>query len=197
MVTRRRLLEAMGACVVSPAMTEGPFFVDEGSNRSDVTAGATHAGVTEGMPLLLEVAVVGARSGCAPLAGVRVDIWHADANGDYSDVGAQRGQRFLRGYQVTDASGKVAFRTIYPGWYPGRAVHIHIKARGAREFTSQLFFDDAVNEKVMAQAPYNTRGTRFVRNARDGIFRGRSAIVVDLVPEAMGYAGKATLGLDA
>ena len=203
MLTRRRLLEAMGACVLSPAMTEGPFFVDEGLNRSDVTAGATHAAVTEGVPLLLEVAVVGARSGCAALAGVRVDIWHADANGDYSDVGAQRGRQFLRGYQVTDASGKVAFRTIYPGWYPGRAVHIHIKARknGATyhfsEFTSQLFFDDGVNEKVMAQAPYNTRGTRFVRNARDGIFRARSAIVVELVPEAKGYLGKATLGLDA
>ena len=122
MLTRRRILEAMGACVLSPAMTEGPFFVDEGLNRSDVTAGATHAAVTEGVPLLLEVAVVGARSGCAALAGVRVDIWHADANGDYSDVGAQRGRQFLRGYQVTDASGKVAFRTIYPGWYPGRAV---------------------------------------------------------------------------
>jgi len=197
MLTRRRVLEAMGACVLSPAMTEGPFFVDAGLDRSDVTAGATHAAVTQGAPLLLEVAVVGARSGCAPLAGERVDIWHADANGDYSDVGATRGRQFLRGYQVTDANGKVTFRTIYPGWYPGRAIHIHIKARGAREFTSQLFFDDAVNEKVMAQAPYDTRGTRVVRNARDDIFRGRSAILVDLAPEAKGYLGKATLGLDA
>jgi len=197
MLTRRRVLEAMGACVLSPAMTEGPFFVDAGLDRSDVTAGATHAAVAQGVPLLLEVAVVGARSGCAPLAGVRVDIWHADANGDYSGVGATRGQQFLRGYQVTDANGKVAFRTIYPGWYPGRAIHIHIKARSAREFTSQLFFDDAVNEKVMAQAPYDTRGTRVVRNARDDIFRGRSAILVDLAPEAKGYFGKATLGLDA
>jgi protocatechuate 3,4-dioxygenase beta subunit len=191
------MLQAMGACVISPAMTEGPFFVDAGLNRSDVTAGATHAAVTQGVPLALEVTVVGVRSGCAPLAGVRVDIWHTDANGDYSDVGAARGRQFLRGYQETDAGGKVAFSTIYPGWYPGRAIHIHIKARNPREFTTQLFFDDAVNEKVMAEAPYNTRGARFVRNARDGIFRGGSAIIVDVAPAAKGYTGKATLGLDA
>jgi len=190
------MLEAMGACVLSPAMTEGPFFVDGELDRSDLTAGAKHAAVTQGVPLALDIAVVDARSGCAPLAGVRVDIWHADAHGEYSDVGAARGERFLRGYQVTDAQGKVAFRTIYPGWYPGRAIHIHVKARRAGlDFTSQLFFDEAVSEKVIAAAPYDARGTRFTRNARDGIFRGRSALLVDLAPSASGYRAAATLGL--
>jgi protocatechuate 3,4-dioxygenase beta subunit len=190
MITRRRMLEAMGACVLSPAMTEGPFFVDEDLNRSDITAGAA------GVPLLLEVSVAGARRGCAPLAGVRVDIWHANAHGEYSDVGATRGQKFLRGYQVTDASGKVTFRTIYPGWYPGRAVHIHVKTPA---FTSQLFFDEAATERVIAVPPYNTRGTRFTRNARDGIFSvGRSgALLVDLSPREAGYLGRAALAIDA
>jgi protocatechuate 3,4-dioxygenase beta subunit len=201
MITRRRLLEAMGACVLSPAMTEGPFFVEEEPNRSDITAGR------DGVPLLIQVSVVAARRDCAPLEGVRVDIWHADARGEYSDVGAARGQRFLRGYQVSDASGTVTFRTIYPGWYPGRAIHIHVKARknGAtyhfRELTTQFFFDEAVSEAVVAQPPYDAHGTRFPRNARDGIFRGGrgGALLVDVTPAvgARGYVGKATLGLDA
>ena len=190
MITRRRMLEAMGACVLSPAMTEGPFFVDEELNRSDVTAGA------EGVPLRLELSVVAARRDCAPLAGVRVDIWHANAHGEYSDVGAMRGRNFLRGYQVSDASGKVVFRTTYPGWYPGRAVHIHVKTPA---LTTQLFFDEAVTERVIAVPPYNTRGTRFTRNARDGIFRdGRSgSLLVDLSPRDTGYAARATLVIDA
>ena len=198
MTTRRQVLQALSACALSPAMTEGPFFVDGELERSDITAGAAHAAVTQGVPLAIEIAVVNARGACAPLAGVRIDIWHADASGRYSD-GAPRGERFLRGYQVTDATGNVSFRTIYPGWYPGRAIHIHVKARkGGAEFTSQLFFDDAVNEKIVARPPYDTHGTRFTRNARDGIFReGRSgALLVDLAPRTNGYLGKATLGLE-
>ena len=190
MITRRRMLEAMGACVLSPAMTEGPFFVDEGLDRSDIRDGVT------GVPLALDLVVVSARKDCAPLAGVRVDIWHADARGEYSDVGAARGRKFLRGYQVSDASGKVTFRSIYPGWYPGRAVHIHVKTPA---LTTQLFFDEAVTEKVIAQPPYDARGTRFTRNARDGIFRGGRAesLLVDLAPQGSGYVARATLVIDA
>ncbi len=190
MITRRRVLEAMGACVLSPAMSQGPFFVEENLNRSDITPGAT------GVPLVLDISVANARADCAPLAGVRVDIWHADARGEYSAVGAARGKQFLRGYQMTDAHGKVAFRTLYPGWYPGRAVHIHVKTPA---LTTQLFFDEAVTERVIAIPPYNTRGARFMRNARDGIFReGRTgSLLVDLTPRDRGYAGRATLVIDA
>ena len=85
------------------------------------------------MPLTLTVALsqVAASGACTPLANALVDMWHCDALGVYSDVSSQNtlGQRFLRGYQVSDANGQVQFLTIYPGWYAGRAVHIHFKVR--------------------------------------------------------------------
>ena len=171
-------IPAGGSCVVTPSFMEGPFFVDERLNRSDLTSGAAHAGVAQGLPLRLNVEVSAAGGTCAPLAGIQVDVWHADALGAYSDVGAQRGQPFLRGYQVTDPSGRVSFRTVYPGWYPGRAVHIHVKARaydagGNRtlEFTTQIFFDEATNDAVLASAPYNRRGRRDTTNAQERVTR--------------------------
>jgi len=220
---RRQLLLALGAatlaravptplatfssaCTLSPAMTEGPYFIDERLDRSDITAGATHAGVAQGLPLTLVIEVVSAHgTGCLPLKGVQVDVWHADATGVYSEFGAGAGQNFLRGFQVSDARGKVAFQTVYPGWYQGRTVHMHVKARlfdaaGNRtfEFTSQLFFDDAVNDVVMARAPYNTRGTRGTRNANDGIYGGRTATLVDIASKdgSQGYVATAVLSLD-
>src|SRR6188508_2290795 len=117
-------------CVVTPALTEGPYFVDEMLNRSDIRSDPATGAARPGVPLDLTLALsqVGA-SGCGPLAGALVDMWHCDALGVYSDVSAQRsvGQQFLRGYQISDAGGNVRFTTIYPGWYQGRAVHIHFK----------------------------------------------------------------------
>lgn len=236
-LTRRRLLGALGAvpltargplftdanaapkpsvadvgCVLSPAMTEGPFFIDERLNRSDITSGTTKAGVVQGLPLLLHIDLRSVlATGCLPVAGMQVDVWHADATGDYSGAsdGADRsgklGHAFLRGYQVSDASGRVTFRTIYPGWYYGRTVHIHVKARffnpagnATYDFTSQLFFDDASNDRVMALPPYNARGTRGVRNDRDGISRGGASALASLsapADGARGYVATATLGL--
>ena len=200
------LANASGVCSLSPSMTEGPYFVDERLNRSDLTAGATHAGVTQGLPLQLQVNVVSARAtGCLPLAGVQIDVWHADAEGTYSEFGAGAGQKFLRGYQVTNAAGQVRFKTIYPGWYAGRAIHIHVKARlfnasgnQTFEFNTQLFFDEAVNDVVNARAPYNTRGTRTTRNSQDDIYGGQTASLVNLQPQqdgTTGYLGTATVSL--
>jgi protocatechuate 3,4-dioxygenase beta subunit len=119
-----------------------------------------------------------------------VDIWQCDAEGVYSDtseLGFQTvGQKFLRGYQVTDENGLVNFTTIYPGWYEGRAVHIHFKMRtnDGYDFTSQLFFDDALTDDVFAQAPYNSRGERHLRNGDDGIFNnsgGQTLLAVNKV----------------
>ena len=199
------------SCVLSPAMTDGPFFVDERLDRSDLTTGTSKAGVVGGMPLTLAIGVVGVRpAGCVPVSGVQIDVWHADATGEYSDVGrlapsGATGQAYLRGYQVSDADGRVTFRTIYPGWYPGRTVHIHVKARrfdaagnATYEFTTQLFFDDAISDVVMASAPYNARGTRNVRNAGDFIHGNEASAMVTLrrpVDGARGYLGSATLGL--
>jgi len=200
------------ACVLSPAMTEGPYFVDEKLNRSDLAAGSNRAGVLQGVPLLLRIDLRNvAVANCPPVAGMQVDIWHCDAVGEYSDVSAGnaqsgvRGQAFLRGYQVSDADGRVAFRTIYPGWYPGRTIHIHVKARTfegagnrAFEFTTQLFFDDAVSDMVMAASPYNTRGTRRTRNANERIYADQTAAFVKIARAAdgvRGYVASATLGL--
>jgi protocatechuate 3,4-dioxygenase beta subunit len=135
-----------------------------------------------------------------------VDIWHCDALGVYSDVEDPsfntKGQKFLRGYQVTDENGIVAFTTIYPGWYQGRTVHIHFKVRSGAgsgqhyEFTSQLFFDDALSDQVFASKPYANKGRRTERNEDDLIFResgGQLTLVVTSIDE--GYTAKFDIGL--
>jgi protocatechuate 3,4-dioxygenase beta subunit len=194
------------ACVLTPAQTEGPYFVDERLQRSDIRVdpadGSTRPGAL--LALTLRVAAIG-DSGCVPLAGAIVDIWHCDAKGVYSDANdmsfATRGSKFLRGYQVTDADGRVRFATIYPGAYPGRAVHIHFKVRAnersaPREFTSQLYFDDALTDRVHARDPYAGAGERRTRNARDGLYRqGGQALQLALVETLEGYAATYEIGL--
>ena len=122
---------ALPSCIVRPALTEGPYFVDEKINRSDLRSDPSDGSVKDGAPLSLTVHVSKIdSSGCTPLQGAQVDVWHCDALGVYSDAAEPsfntKGKKFLRGYQVTDANGNVQFTTIYPGWYQGRAVHIHL-----------------------------------------------------------------------
>jgi len=191
-------------CVVVPEHMEGPYFVDEKLNRSDIRTdpanGKPRAGAA--VEMALRVSRMGAGGACAPLAGALVDLWQCDAGGLYSDVQDTqvkfdtRGQKFLRGYQVTDAQGLARFTTIYPGWYPGRAVHIHFKIRtnpsGARgsDFTSQLYFNEALTDKVHAQAPYAAKGRRNTLNENDGIYRnGGKQLTLTLEEKAGGYAG--------
>jgi protocatechuate 3,4-dioxygenase beta subunit len=194
---------ASSTCVVRPQLTEGPYYVDEMLNRSDIRSDPSDGSVRPGVPLRLTFRVSQAAS-CAALAGALVDVWHCDALGTYSDVrdgGFNTvGLKYLRGYQLTDASGLAQFTTIYPGWYSGRAVHIHFKIRSAPgatsgfEFTSQLFFDEAVTDAVHAQAPYNTKGRRNTTHAADGIYRGGgSQLLLPLVAEGSGYG--ATFGI--
>jgi protocatechuate 3,4-dioxygenase beta subunit len=144
-----------------------------------------------------------ANGSCSPLAGAKVDVWHCDASGVYSDVSdpgfSTKGQKFLRGYQLTDANGKAQFLTIYPGWYPGRTVHIHFKiqqstAGRARTFASQLFFEDALSDQVFAQPPYSGRGERTTLNGTDGIFSDQ--MVLKAVPANGGYSATFDIGLD-
>ncbi len=182
---------AQPACVVRPEQTEGPFFLDERLNRSDLRTDPPNGKVTPGVPLDLTLAVSRLTGGgCTPMAGVVVDVWHCDHRGVYSD------DDLLRGYQVTDARGRARFKTIYPGWYGGRTVHIHFKLHSAPtvrpgfDFTSQLYFDDALTDRVYAQEPYAARGARRVRNDRDGIYRqGGSQLLLSLAPSGAGYAG--------
>jgi protocatechuate 3,4-dioxygenase beta subunit len=189
---------------VRPAQTEGPFFVDNRLNRSDIRSDAAGGVVKAGVPLQLAFHVSQlAGSTCAPLAGAQVDVWHCDALGAYSDTrdgrGNTEGQTFLRGYQVTDDAGLARFTTIYPGWYQGRAVHVHFKVRtqAAMEFTSQIYFDDAVTDRIATQAPYAGRpGARRVRNDDDGPFRGGGRqLLLPVTPRGDGYAGTFALAL--
>jgi protocatechuate 3,4-dioxygenase beta subunit len=202
------LAATLPSCVVRPEMTEGPYFVDEKLNRADVRSDPSDGSVREGVPLRLTflVSQIGA-SACTPLAGAMVDIWHCDAAGVYSDATdrgfSTKGKKFLRGYQVTDNKGVAGFTTIYPGWYAGRAVHIHFKIRtiaGAtttHEFTSQLFFDDTLSDTVFTQAPYAGRGQRTTRNANDGIYRsGGDQLLLQVRPDGSGgYAATFDIGL--
>jgi protocatechuate 3,4-dioxygenase beta subunit len=190
-------------CVVRPQQTEGPYYVEEQLDRSDIRSDPRSGEVRPGVPLELAFKVSALRGGgCAPLAGALVDVWHCDGLGVYSDVrdpgGSTVGQKFLRGYQVTDAAGMARFTTIYPGAYPGRAVHVHFKVRtqAGAEFTSQVYFDDAVTDRVAAQAPYTGRGQRRLRNEDDGLFRsGGTQLLLPVSERDGGYAGTFALAL--
>lgn len=198
--------EALPTCVVAPAMTEGPYFVDENLNRSDIRVNTADGKVSEGTEFMLTMRILQAgANGCTPMQGALVDIWHCDAQGVYSDVTDRSfstvGQDFLRGQQVTDANGNVTFTTIYPGWYPGRATHIHFKVRSGAsanqtyEFTSQLFFDDAFSDQVFANAPYAKSGQRTL-NSQDGIFQGGgNAMLLDVKDAGGKFESSFDIGL--
>lgn len=184
---------ASATCVMTPEKTEGPYFVDEKLNRTDIRGGQP------GTTLTLTMYVFDADDDCAPVSGAMVDIWHASASGRYSDIAQNdtTGENWLRGYQLSDAKGKVTFTTIWPGWYQGRAVHIHFKVRsGGSEFTSQMFFTDEMNDRVFAAAPYAARGDAETLDGEDGIL-GSDASTLTLHPSASGggYAADFSVGL--
>jgi protocatechuate 3,4-dioxygenase beta subunit len=193
------------SCVVRPQQTEGPFFVEEALNRSDIRSDPRSSELQPGVPLRLTFKVSRpSGSGCTPLAGAQVDVWHCDATGRYSDVrgSSTAGQQFPRGYQVTDAAGSAQFVTVYPGCYGGRAVHVHFKVRTAAAsarssaFTSQLYFDEALTERVYAVEPYASQRRRWMRNADDGIFRGGGRqLLLAPEPDGQGYAATFDIGL--
>jgi protocatechuate 3,4-dioxygenase beta subunit len=188
------------SCVVRPALTEGPYFVDEKLSRSDIRSDPTTGAVRPGALLTLSFLVSRVTgSACNALSGAAVDVWHCDAQGVYSDVDSAVGQKFLRGYQTTDASGSAKFTTIYPGWYQGRAVHIHFKIRptSSSEFTSQLFFDDALSTQVFAQTPYSQKGTQGItRNSADGIFQQSGGkLTLGVTKNGDAYAATFDIGL--
>jgi protocatechuate 3,4-dioxygenase beta subunit len=164
-------------CTLTPEITEGPFYFDADKVRSDIRAGR------DGTPLKLALRV--RDTSCEPIADAVVDIWHCDAAGAYSD----EADPFLRGVQVTNREGSAEFTTIYPGWYQGRTVHIHAKVHldASTLLTTQLFFDDAVSDRVFAAPPYDARGERDQRNDGDGIFD--PALVLDLSEVGEGYLG--------
>jgi protocatechuate 3,4-dioxygenase beta subunit len=202
------------SCVVTPQQTEGPYFVDERLHRSDIRADPSDGSLKEGLPLALEIRVFsvgrGDVSACKPVEGAFVDVWHCDAQGIYSDVMDRdfntTGKKFLRGYQVSDKDGSVRFLTIYPGWYPGRTVHIHFKIRTDSkymrplEFTSQFYFDDSITDSVYAQHKAYVRKRSYLTRARnedDSIYRkGGERLMLKLIKMDEGYAAAFDVGLE-
>ncbi len=191
---------AAPSCIVVPELTEGPYFVDEKLNRSDIRIDPSNNSTKPGALLKVNfrVAQVGGGGACTALTGAQVDVWHCDAGGLYSDVSANQtvGQKFLRGYQTTDANGAAGFTTVYPGAYQGRAVHIHFKIRTAqgKTFTSQLFFDDSFTNQVYASSPYKS-GSRTL-NSQDSIFRDSGGkLTLEVKQDAAGYAATFAIGM--
>jgi Dioxygenase len=181
------------SCVLTPELTEGPYYIDGEKVRRNVTEGKP------GARLLLKLKVVDA-STCKPIKGAAVDIWHADAAGVYSGFGAGASSRtFMRGIQKTDANGLASFQTVYPGWYQGRTVHIHVKVHvgGSVVHTGQLFFSDTMTDAVYRRSPYNKRPGRDPRNSGDSIFvNGGSKSVLAVKKDGKGgYVGALTMGV--
>ena len=188
------------ACVLTPQATEGPFYLDTNLVRQNIVEGRP------GIPLQMAVRVVRADGDCEPLEGAFVDIWHADASGVYSGYPGQlggldtSGQTFLRGIQATGADGVARFETIYPGWYPGRTVHIHFKVHYQHRsyVTSQFYFPDQMSDRVYERPPYSDRPNRTARNDSDSVLRGDPAqwnLLANITEESVGYAGSITIGV--
>jgi protocatechuate 3,4-dioxygenase beta subunit len=180
------------SCVLTPEQTEGPYYIANEKLRRDITERKP------GVPLLLRLSVVDA-STCRPIKGAAVDIWHADALGIYSGFGSGSGSRtFMRGIQRTDANGLARFRSVYPGWYQGRTVHIHVKVHVAGNVvhTGQLYFPDSITDKVVRRRPYSRRGRRTTRNANDFVFaNGGRRSMLSLRKSGGAYVASITMGV--
>ena len=154
------------ACAVTPSETVGPYPSLTDLIRSDIREGKS------GVTLTLTITVVNSNNGCSPVSGANVEIWQCDAAGNYSQYGTQTSQTYLRGIQTTTANGSVTFTTIYPGWYQGRATHIHVEVvrNGSSVKVTQLAFPESTNAAVYATGVYASRGTNPTSNTRDDIF---------------------------
>jgi protocatechuate 3,4-dioxygenase beta subunit len=201
----------------TPQQIEGPYFVDEMPNRSDIRSDTFDGSVKEGIPLRLIIHIYDVDNGlCIPLSGAKVDIWHTDSQGVYSavnDMGTS-GRNFLRGYQVTGSNGTVEFVTIYPGWYEGRSIHIHDKVRMFNasktilEWTSQLYFNNSMNQQIHKQAPYSNHGPPQTTNEEDIVYSRESVdglvernsgerLIVNLTKAGSIYVGVINIVLNA
>jgi protocatechuate 3,4-dioxygenase beta subunit len=172
-------------CRLTAEETEGPFYFEVDKVRSDIREDR------EGVPLTLALRVRAAPR-CEPIKDAVVDIWHCDATGSYSE----RGETYLRGLQITDSDGHVEFTTIYPGWYPGRAVHVHAKVHLDKQtvLTTQFYFDDDVSSRVYVDDPYPGESNRDVFNSSDPLYR--QELELTLSREGEGYRGLITVDVE-
>jgi protocatechuate 3,4-dioxygenase beta subunit len=148
--------------------------------RSNVLSNLDGTDTQTGIPLTLTIYVFDSENSCAPMQGVQVDIWSCNASGVYSAESGEStvGQSWLRGYQISDATGKVSFTTIFPGWYSGRTTHIHLRFRSTYDETdtsgsntTQIFFDQTLLDTIDTTiAPYATEGANPTTNAVDRVY---------------------------
>ncbi len=191
---------ASPTCVLTPSEAEGPFYADLDLVRRDITDGRA------GSPLELRIAVVDA-DGCTAISGAEVDVWHADADGLYSAFTEQgededvdtTAESFLRGVQTTDRRGIAVFDSIYPGWYPGRTAHVHVKVHFAdqTEVTTQLYFPDDVSSTVYTgHEVYVARGDKDTSNDDDGLGAELASLRMGVMEGDVGHIATATIGID-
>jgi protocatechuate 3,4-dioxygenase beta subunit len=207
------LFAGANTCTLTAATTPGPYYFDADKVRRDITEGKP------GRKLRVAIKLQDSER-CKPIGNAVIEVWHCDAGGLYSGAEAQStgsggggpggggggapgdltptdDKRYLRGAQVTNADGIVQFTTIWPGWYRGRTVHIHamVHLGNERVLTTQLMFDEKLNDAVLAGAPYATRGGRDTTNADDGIFE--ESMLMKVTEDGDGYLGVIIFGGDA
>jgi len=163
-------------CIISPTETKGPFPIKTPAQlvQSSIVSDRT------GIALLVILTIQNKNTGCLPIEGVLVDIWHCDRDGNYSEYGGTNMQatdytnvHFLRGRQTTDTNGQVSFISIYPGWYSGRAPHIHVEilsSSGTSLLVSQVAFPESISSQVYGSSLYVSHGQADTPNASDNVF---------------------------
>ena len=195
-------------CILIPNETQGPYQFDLSSNanmfRQDITEG------NPGIPLNLTLTLVNIDDSCSPISNARIDIWHCNADGYYSEFAGQMGylgtqshvgETFFRGIQLTDVNGQVQFTTIYPGWYTGRAVHIHFQVflSSLLKATSQMAFPDALNTTVNSSVQYAHGTSGMLTNSADGVFSDTANTQYEMASIAAngtgGYDASLTIGI--
>jgi len=174
-------------CTRTAEETAGPFYFEVDRVRSDIREGH------DGAPLRLGVRVRDLAQGCDPIPNAVVDVWHCDATGSYSEPG----ETYLRGLQVTNSDGIAEFTTIYPGWYPGRTVHIHAKVHLDKRtvLTTQFYFDDDFTDRVFSLEPYASDTGRDAFNDSDPLYE--RDLELSLSKEGDAYLGLITLDVAA
>ncbi|AOE83791.1 intradiol ring-cleavage dioxygenase [Pseudomonas sp. TCU-HL1] len=181
------------ACHLSPVQTAGPFYLEDALLRQDITDGKP------GTPLRLQFQAL-QLDGCLPLGDAALEIWHCDAQGAYSGVGSDSASRFLRGVQITDDDGHAEFRSILPGYYPGRTNHVHLKLHlGERDIhTGQLYFPEAAIRPAMARPPYAHPGQVWTPLEQDYVFRRQQGeqSIAELLEDGEGFVARLTLVVD-
>jgi protocatechuate 3,4-dioxygenase beta subunit len=179
-------------CVLTPSLTAGPYYLPLNLVRSNIKEGQS------GLRTRLYITVVDAAS-CAPIPNAEVDVWHNNAPGVYSGIAAlgTSGETWLRGIQLTDASGLATLDTIYPGWYPGRTTHVHLRVRptGSSQLTTQMYFQQSLSNRIYRRNPYSLHGLNPTKNITDSLYRAETEMSVIGLTQAVGLQLGLTIGV--